>query len=76
MRYFRPHSLTWWGGVIAILTGLALLAMPDNFALTQIGELIVIFGGGASAAPAQLIATGVIGIGLGDKFERAFGGRK
>jgi hypothetical protein len=36
MRYVRPNSLTWWAGLLAMLTGIASLALP---ATGPLGEL-------------------------------------
>lgn len=73
MRYIRPKSLTWWSGVFAIATGVASLAAPTLDVLGEIARLITMFAGSSDTSPAGLIFLGAGLIGLGDKFERAFG---
>lgn len=69
-RYFRPRSLTWWSGVIAIgLGGLAVVA-PNSLAVSTFSEVLSALMGGADASPAQLILTGLAVIGIRDKMER------
>lgn len=75
MSYFRPSSLTWWAGVMAVLTGAAIMAMPESFALTEIGRLLAMFTGSADASPAALIYLGFGLIGIRAKLERAYAGR-
>lgn len=70
MRYIRPTSLTWWVGLASILTGAALMAVPDSFALTEVGALLVMFGGTGDSSPASLIYLGLGMIGLRDVIER------
>ena len=72
--YIRPLSLTWWSGVLAIGTGVALMVMPDNFALSEFGRLLAMFAGGADASPAALIFLGSGLIGIRAKMERTLGG--
>jgi hypothetical protein len=74
-RYFRPSSLTWWSGVSAVAVGAASLAMPDSFAVTEVGRLIAMLAGGGDASPAALIFLGTGLIGIRDKMERAYAGR-
>lgn len=74
-RYFRPKSLTWWSGLLAIATGLATMAMPASLGLTELGRLISMFAGSGDASPAALVFLGSGLVGLGDKVERAFQGR-
>lgn len=70
MRYFRPHSLTWWSGVFVLVIGLAALAMPESYQVSQIGALVALLAGGADASPAALIALGLGLIGIRDVIER------
>lgn len=70
MRYIRPTSLTWWAGLASIATGVALMAVPDSFALTEVGTLLVMLGGSGDASPASLIYLGLGMIGLRDVIER------
>lgn len=59
MKYIKPTSLTWWSGVFALSVGIASLAMPDSYQVTQIGALVAMLAGGADASPAGLIALGL-----------------
>lgn len=70
MRYIRPNSLTWWTGIVSILTGAALMAIPDSYALGQFGALLSMLSGGGDASPAMLIYLGLGMIGLRDVIER------
>lgn len=74
MRYFRPSSLTWWSGCLAITTGMAALALPDHGSLTEFSRLIGLFSGTADGSPAGLIFLGFGLIGLRDRIERGFKG--
>ena len=40
MRYVRPNSLTWWAGLLAMLTGIASLALPATGPLGERQELL------------------------------------
>ena len=75
MRYIRPMSLTWWAGLSSCAVGGAVLAMPDSFALTEMGRLIAMLAGGADASPAALIFLGLGLIGVRDRLERSMGQR-
>lgn len=76
MRYFRPSSLTWWAGVLAVLTGAAAMAMPADVALSEFAQLIALLAGSGDSSPAGLIFLGLGLIGLRDRIERGFrGGR-
>jgi hypothetical protein len=74
VRYFRPTSLTWWAGVFAVATGVALLATPKTAAVTEFGRLIALLAGSGDTSPAGLIALGLGLIGLRDRLERGFRG--
>ena len=71
MSYFKPKSLTWWSGVLSFATGAALLAMPDNFALSEFGRFLVMFAGGNDASPAALMFVGSGLVGIRAKLDRA-----
>ena len=73
MRYIRPKSLTWWAGAASCAVGVAVLMMPDSFALTEMGRLIAMLAGGADASPAALICLGLGLIGVRDRLERSMG---
>jgi hypothetical protein len=70
MRYLRPKSLTWWSGVASISVGAAMLAMPGDYALTEVGRFISMLAGGGDASPAALIFLGTGLIGIRDRLER------
>ena len=36
MRYFQPTSLTWWAGLLAVLTGSGALFLPDQGQLAPV----------------------------------------
>lgn len=71
-RYFRPESLTWWSGVLLILTGAAMM-FSQAYGLAEFGRLLAMFAGSADASPAMLIGTGAGLIGIRDKIERTMG---
>lgn len=73
--YFRPASLTWWAGVLAVLTSVASMALPYHVGVTEFGRLLAMFAGTADASPASLMFLGLGLIGLRAKLERAFVGR-
>lgn len=72
MSYFRPSSLTWWSGVLAVATGVASMVMPESLAVTEVGRLLAMFAGSADASPAALVFLGTGLIGVRAKLERAF----
>jgi drug/metabolite transporter (DMT)-like permease len=74
MKYIRPMSLTWWSGVFALSVGVASLAMPDSYQVTQIGALVALLAGGADASPASLIALGLGLIGVRAAIEKRMQG--
>lgn len=71
MRYIRPKSLTWWSGVMLIVTGGSLVIVPESSALREFGMLLSLFAGSGNASPAFLIFSGLGLIGIRDKMERA-----
>lgn len=74
MRYILPASLTWWAGLLALLTGIASLALPSTGALGEVARLVALLAGSGDASPAGLIALGLGLIGLRDRIERGFRG--
>jgi hypothetical protein len=74
MRYILPTSLTWWAGVLAIVTGAASLLLPDTGTLGDLRQVIAQVTGSSDASPAGLIALGLGLIGLRDRLERGFRG--
>ena len=40
MRYVRPNSLTWWAGLLAMLTGIASLVLPATGPLGEVSRLV------------------------------------
>lgn len=71
MRYFRPKSFAWWGGVGLIVSGLLIAAFPEQSQLGMFGSLLgLLTGGGEGASPAFLIFSGMGIIGIRDKQER------
>lgn len=64
MKYIKPKSLTWWAGIFALVVGIASLAIPDNYQLSQLGQLVSMLSGGQDANPASLIAMGLGLIGI------------
>jgi hypothetical protein len=70
MRYVLPKSLTWWAGLVAILIGLAALALPESGPLGEVAGVIAQLIGANDAAPATLITLGLGLIGLRDRLER------
>lgn len=75
MSYFRPRSLTWWSGILAILTGVASMALPHHLGVTEFGRLLAMFAGTGDASPAALVYLGLGLVGLRAKLERAYAGR-
>lgn len=74
MRYIRPYSLTWWAGLLAVLTGVASLTLPGTGPLADLSRLVALLAGSGDASPAGLIALGLGLIGLRDRIERGFRG--
>ena len=74
MRYFRPNSLTWWAGLLAMLTGIASVALPAIAPLAEMARLVALLAGSGDASPAGLIFLGLGLIGLRDRIERGFRG--
>jgi hypothetical protein len=74
MRYVRPTSLTWWAGLLALLTGVFSLALPPTGALGEVARLVALLAGSGDFSPAGLIALGLGLIGLRDRIERGFRG--
>jgi len=74
MRYIRPTSLTWWAGLLAMLTGLASVALPATGPLGELARLVSLLAGSGDASPAGLIFLGLGLIGLRDRIERGFRG--
>lgn len=66
--YFKPTSLTWWGGVLMLLVG-SLGAENLNFpGLSAVTEILGALAGDAS--PALLIGNGLAFIGVRAKMDR------
>ena len=74
MRYVRPTSLTWWAGLLALLTGVFSLALPSTGSLGEVARLFALLAGSGDSSPAGLIALGLGLIGLRDRIERGFRG--
>jgi hypothetical protein len=74
MRYFRPNSLTWCAGILAIVTGIASAASPADGPIGELARLIAQLTGASDTSPAGLIALGLGLIGLRDRLERGFRG--
>ncbi|NBC94851.1 MAG: hypothetical protein GVY27_00700, partial [Deinococcus-Thermus bacterium] len=52
MRYVRPNSLTWWAGLLAMLTGIASLALPSAGPFGELSRLVALLAGSGDASPA------------------------
>jgi hypothetical protein len=74
MRYIRPTSLTWWAGCLAMLTGIASVALPTTGPLAEMARLVALLAGSGDASPAGLIFLGLGLIGLRERLERGFRG--
>ena len=74
MRYIRPSSLTWWAGLLAMLTGIASITLPVNGPVGELSRLVALLAGSGDASPAGLIFLGLGLIGLRDRLERGFQG--
>jgi len=74
MRYVRPTSLTWWAGLLALLTGVFSLALPSTRSIDEVARLFALLAGSGDPSPAGLIALGLGLIGLRDRIERGFRG--
>ncbi len=70
VRYFRPNSVAWWSGVGLVVLGVAALAMPASYTVTELGRAVALWVGGSDSSPGTMIAVGVGIIGLRDKLER------
>ena len=74
MRYIRPTSLTWWSGLLAVLTGLGVLVLPTTGPLGELARFVALIAGSGDASPAGLLFLGLGLIGLRDRLERGFRG--
>ncbi len=75
MRYIRLTSLTWWAGLLAMLTGIASISLPGGTGpLGELSRLVALLAGTGDASPAGLIFLGLGLIGLRDRIERGFRG--
>jgi len=74
MRYIRPTSLTWWAGLLAMLTGIAAVILPTAGPLAELAQLVALLAGSGGASPAGLMFLGLGLIGLRDRIERGFRG--
>lgn len=74
MRYIRLNSLTWWAGLLALLTGIASIALPATGPLSELARLVALLAGSGDTSPAGLIFLGLGLIGLRDRIERGFRG--
>lgn len=70
LKYLQPKSLTWWAGVLSVLTGMVTMFPEMHPAFFEIGDILTRFTGGAAATPAGLIVTGLGLIGIRAKLER------
>lgn len=70
MRYIRPTSLTWWAGLLAILTGIGSMTLPAQGPLSELSRLVALLAGSGDASPAGLMFLGLGLIGLRDRIER------
>jgi hypothetical protein len=64
MKYLKPKSMTWWAGLLSILTGLIAIFQPANTVVGEFAHLMALLTGGSDSAPAVLIFTGMGLIGL------------
>jgi hypothetical protein len=60
MKYFKPRSLTWWGAMVPLVSGLVVASEPLH-GLTGIVQTID--GVTGHVAPALLINAGLVAIG-------------
>lgn len=69
--YFKPSSVSWWGGIFAITLGILGAVMPDSYAVTEFGKAVMILLGGAdNSSPGMMIAFGMGIIGIRAKLDR------
>ena len=61
MKYFKPDSLTWWGAMVPLVSGLVVASEPLH-GLSAIVQTID--GVTGRVAPALLINAGLVGIGV------------
>jgi len=45
MRYIRPTSLTWWAGLLAMLTGIGSMTLPAVAPLSELARLVALLAG-------------------------------
>lgn len=67
--YFKPKSVTWWSGVVAVALGGAMLLGYDTPTAGRLGETVAMLVG-ATASPASLISVGFGLIGIRAKLGR------
>jgi hypothetical protein len=61
---------------MAMLTGIAAVALPGVGALGELSRLVALLAGSGDASPAALIFLGLGLIGLRDRIERGFRGEE
>tara|TARA_R110000782_G_scaffold218427_1_gene305823 strand:- start:34137 stop:34337 length:201 start_codon:yes stop_codon:yes gene_type:complete len=61
MKYFKPRSVTWWGGVLPVVAGLIVATAEIHGNLAAVTAINNITGGIPAAA---LINSGLVAIGL------------
>jgi len=69
MRYFRPKSTAWWGGVGLIALGIAQISCRDC-QLSEASQIMTAVLGGADSSPVGSILFGLGIIGIRDKLSR------
>lgn len=63
-KYFKPKSLTWWGGVAPLIAGVVIASEP----LHNLTNVVLVLGTLTGHAPvAVLINAGLFAIGLRGK---------
>ncbi|WP_287186733.1 hypothetical protein [Rhodovulum sp.] len=70
----QPPHLTWWAGLLAVLTGIASLALFATGPFAELSRLVALLAGSGDASPAGLMFLGLGLIGLRDRIERGFRG--
>jgi len=69
--YVNITSLAWWGGIFAIVLGVLGIVMPESYAVTEVGKLVMLLiGGSEHSSPGMMIAFGMGVIGIRAKLER------
>lgn len=62
MKYYKPHSMTWWTGVAQVAVGAALAVSANVIALSAFNGVLVDLTGGVTPYQYMMMGLGLIGL--------------